>query len=202
MGKPEHLTAGELSGVAEKIDSLLAIVEEHLHDQVCSNGEEVHDGAYYAGLELSVQAAREAAQSLSEALEGCGTAKATDPELFQNLARLTPDQREIVEHLVYDIASKEVRPVNVATAESARIALARFEAEVADLAPEQCASGLAAYDFDVAMEMTSPRGVDMCPGQPGYVVSHPWTLKGLRFALARERFLETITCNVEVAHAE
>ena len=39
----------------------------------------------------------------------------------------------------------------------------------------------------------------MTPEYPGdgYVVTKQWTLKGLKYQLARERFLETITCNVE-----
>ena len=45
--------------------------------------------------------------------------------------------------------------------------------------------------MDVVLNMTPET-----PGD-GYIVSKEWTLKGLRHDLAREKFFESITCNVK-----
>ena len=79
--------------------------------------------------------------------------------------------------------------MNVATRDSARIVLARFEAEAEKLSAEEAAAALNAYEFNVLFDVVDG----------AYIVSHDWTLKGLRHVLARERFFESVTCNTELA---
>jgi hypothetical protein len=111
--------------------------------------------------------------------------------MWEKFARLSDDQQETIAILINDIVEENVNPVNVATRDAARIVLARFEAAAETLSDDECAAELARYMTDVAFNMT--------PEVPGdiYIVTKKWTLKGLRFEHAREKFMESITCNVE-----
>ena len=86
---------------------------------------------------------------------------------------------------------EDVNPANVASKDAARIVLARFEAAAETLSADECAKELHGHLWDVAFDMTPET-----PGD-GYIVSKKWTLKGLRFEVAREKFMESITCNTE-----
>jgi hypothetical protein len=57
---------------------------------------------------------------------------------------------------------------------------------------EECAAELAKYEIDVVYNMTQE-----IQGYAEWVTSHRWTLLGLRHALAREKFIESVTCNIE-----
>lgn len=59
---------------------------------------------------------------------------------------------------------------------------------------EECVKELEAYDYDVLLELTSPRGAyDPNDDPTGYTVLRPTvTLVGLQWAVARERLMESL----------
>ena len=67
------------------------------------------------------------------------------------------------------------------TRETARIALARFVSQTANLKVDECVEDLEDRLIDV-------RDI----GTGCYTLSKTWTLKGLRYELARQRFLDSI----------
>lgn len=117
-------------------------------------------------------------------------------ELFNAIPLdLQPHVIGIMKHLA-GAPPGETRPENPLAPEALADALAwltECERSTADMTADQCARALAAYDYDVYLALTSPRGVDLCPGEPGYWAVRNWTVKGLRWELARERFLERFT---------
>lgn len=84
------------------------------------------------------------------------------------------------------IADKSVMPKGQL---SALELLAKYDRECAQMSEAKCAKELAGYQYDVHRDLSVTD--EMQPGDP-YAVSHGWTLKGLRRALAKERFLEEI----------
>lgn len=110
---------------------------------------------------------------------------------------LTPDQQELVIYLVADIADRECGPLSLEPS-AGRMALARFEAAAADLSAEDCARELAGYLVDVSGRLLDEEQYGDVTDP--YIATHTWTLKGLRHALARERLIESITCNVRGVH--
>ena len=92
-----------------------------------------------------------------------------------------------------DITNGEINPINVATRDSARIVLAGFEGAADRLTADECAEELGGREINVAFDMTP----EPCSGDlDGYIVSRTWTLKGLRHELARDKFFDSITCNM------
>ncbi len=114
-------------------------------------------------------------------------------ELLENFNRLSEEQQETITYLIGEIADGDVSPANVATRDAARIVLSRFEGASEKLTAEECAAEFRRYEINVVFDMTPDSYPD---GLNTYVVSKTWTLKGLRHALARQHFLESITCNV------
>ena len=78
--------------------------------------------------------------------------------------------------------------------DAARIAFARFESAAEQLTADECVEELQGRLFSVGLAKKPELCSDL---QGNYTVSKVWTLTGLRYALAKERFFESITCDVE-----
>lgn len=186
-------TGPDLSGMALDIHGVLAMLADQLRHQIGDTEEfERRRPDYLQGLSVSVDTAREMASYLHGALDSIETygrpgGQHSAPGL-EGWGRLSEAQQNVVRELVQDIAGGEVGPLQVATRDSARFALARIEAQTSKLSPEECGAELARGGIHVSMPMSGP------DGDP-YAVTETWTLKGLRERVAKQRLLDSITGN-------
>ncbi|MEQ8693540.1 MAG: hypothetical protein RIC89_22200 [Pseudomonadales bacterium] len=165
-----------LSDTALDIDSMLAVVEDHLHHCVAGDAG-VQGAAYYQGLAIAVEKSRANSRQLNEQLDG-----------LRNFAKLSDEQRDLVVTLIDDIVDGNLDRRHLANGCPPRLALARYQASTADMTPEACVAELERSEIDVSVTLTKGH----CLSAGGFVVSKMWTEKGLRYCLARERFMDSI----------
>lgn len=167
------------SDIALDIDSLLAIVQEHLHRLV--GGESVpSDTPYNQGLVMAVEQARNSARELY------GNLCSDELEL---LDKLTQEQRLRIVEMIEDAIEGNMNIQHLTENGAPRIALARFEAKTANMTAEECAKELERMEIYVTFQ-TEMYGPDK--GMTGYAVTRTWTLKGLQEDLARMYFLDSV----------
>ena len=103
-------------------------------------------------------------------------------EFPANYLKLSPEHRDLINTLVEDIVDGNLDHSHLSDHGSPRIALARFQASTAELPAEECARQFDRLEYVVTEDVLSG----------GYIVSKEWTLKGLRYALARMKFVDSI----------
>ncbi|MCR9258320.1 MAG: hypothetical protein NXH95_01255 [Pseudomonadaceae bacterium] len=165
-----------LHETALNIDSMLSVVEEHLHRVV--GGDVVpKDAPYHQGLVMMVEQSRRNAVALHDAL--CESRS----DQWMNL---TSEQRELLNDLVGNMADGDVNPEHVKCADSARMALAKLENKAAAMTVEECIGFLERSLMDVESH-----------GDDGFKVTNFYTLKGLRHLVAITKLNDSIYCNVD-----
>ena len=179
-----------------RVHQALTIFERILNTQPDSTGNLMLtlDCNEVSGLQYLLQGIRDALLEAAEALTGPERFDEDDAALCKDFAQLSAEQQATITDLMDDIIVGKDGPGAVDVS-AARLVLARFDAAVNDLSAEECAEELKQkYIFDVNFEMTPE-----IPGDDVYCVAKKWSLKGLRRALAIEKFHEAITFDLEGA---
>lgn len=65
------------------------------------------------------------------------------------LSGLSPEQLELITSLASDMATDEVNPVTLATKDSVRMTMARFQAACEDLSDEECEEEIRRHQYQV-----------------------------------------------------
>lgn len=109
-------------------------------------------------------------------------------KMLGDYLKLSDEEQSLIASLVQDIADRNLDPRHLASDCPPRVAMAKYEASTLALTPEQCAEELGRSEIDVSVTLTA--GHSCPPG--GFLVSKLWTESGLRHAVARERFFDSI----------
>ncbi len=121
--------------------------------------------------------------ALGDQLDAEFSSKTT--EKIEDFTKLSQAQQVLIKDLVGDIADGNMDKQHLVMKTPPRIALARYEAITAEMSAEECAAEFDRIEIDVDARLTTVE-------TGGYIVSKTWTLKGLRHALAREMFMDSI----------